>query len=776
MKSFFKFLSRNVLYTFIELFSLSIAIGFIILLATYANTEYNIGNRQPRSKEIYSIGTGVFVGMTLETIPTLGGSIPEIASFTRVEGEFRVGMLKDENYYEAKGILVDTNFFDLFEYRLDGVNKNQIFHSKDEIILSNSFARNMFGNENPVGKSIKVVSGLSFNNLAVIGTIEDFGQYDIFESVDFLCSIKNSTSQPMDNFGNISTFITLAEGASPEEVNQKLLDEYIKYWSWFAEDGSKGGLLWGSSLTRLDKLYFSPLEKYTPIRSGNERQVFILLIVGLVLLVSAIFNYINLSVAQTGKRAKEMATRRLLGSSRSQIIWRYLSESFLFTTGCFLIGCFLAYSFLPLFDRILQTDIVLVPEVSSILVCVLTLIVISVISGILPALIVSKYKPVDVVKGNFGFHSKMGFGQVFIFVQNLISVILLAVAFAMILQVQYLVNLPLGYKTKDLIEVRVWDVNTSSKKMILRDKIKELPMVEDVAMCGQLPSLCGFNGVPLDNGNVFLTMPTLDTIAFKMFGFNVLERFSDPVGEKVWLTRKAQGLFNATKDKPKIGIDSRYEVCGVIEDYHARDAIFDHGMDNVYNSVKMISDDYPYVGSLVVKITGDQDRALEAVREVCEQTSAEIFGVKKSMKVRYIDDYLYEQLLGKRNIMSLVIVFMIVSVLISALGLFAMSVYFTQQQSRQIAVRKVFGSTIGQESNRLSSRFLIISAVAAIISIPISVYLIRFYLQSFINRIDFPVIAIIAAFIFSLIISFLSVYGTSRSSAMKNPVDTLKKE
>lgn len=775
MKSFFKFLSRNLLYTLIDLFGLSVSIGFIILLAGYAHTEYNVGARQKDAKNIYVLGSGSFIGMTLGTMPVLGKNIPEISSYTRVEGGWSSDFNVDDNYYQAKGILVDTNFFRFFDYSLIGIDNDKALLTKDRVVLSESFARSVFGNENPIGKNIKVISG-PLPDLTVVGIIKDFGAFDLFEKIDYICSIENSINVQMDQFGMVSSFITLSEGASPEDVNSKLLDEYVKYWSFYKADGGSNTMLWGSSLTRFDKIYFSDLDKYPPFRSGNSRQVNILLVVGLVLLISAIFNYVNLTVAQTGKRAKEMATRRLLGSSRRQIVWRYLSESFLFTTGSFVIGCILAYTFLPHFNSILQANISLAPELSSILVCITFLLLISFISGIMPALLVSKYKPVDVVKGNFSFNSRMRTGSVFIVLQNLISVILLAVAFTAMLQIHHLSTLPVGYNTKNLIQINAWPLRGNSKQLILRERLKSLPIVKDVAMCGQLPSLCGFNGAPIDVDNmVYLAMPTIDTTAFRMFGFNVLEYFSDPTDGKIWLTRKAQGLFNASKDNPKICYDSRYEVCGVIEDYHVRDAIF-KPMDNAYNAVKIIDDSYKYISMFLVEVTGDKDIALKAVKDACNQTSLEIFGIEKPIDVCYIDDFLSDQIKGKKNTMYLVLLFMIVSVLISALGLLAMSMYFTQRQSRQVAVRKVFGASVDDEVSRLSRRFLTMSAIATIISIPISVYLINLYLRDFANRIDFPVIALVLAAVFSLLVAFISVFGTSYSASLKNPVETLKKE
>lgn len=771
MKSFFQFLKKNKLYTFIEVFGLAVAIGFIILLASYANTEYNVGNKQSKSKELYAVGTGEFIGMTLETIPTFAPSIPEITGYTRIEANASYDAIIGENFLQMKGMGIDTNFFNVFDYHLYGVSKNQILRSKNEMLLSESFARKAFGGENPVGKSIKVSNDRSFT---VIGTFEDFGPYDLYENVDFMYSIKNSRNSAMDQFGNTQTFITLAEGVEPDIVSAKLLDKYTEYWEGYGKDGSTGSFLWGSTLTRYDEIYFSPLQKFDTMRSGNSRQVWILLIVGLVLLISAIFNYINLTVAQTGKRAKEMATRRLLGSSPAMVIWRYLSESSIFTLGCFVVGFVLAFYFRPLFERILQTQIAFSYDAATICVIAVAIVVISVISGLMPSLLVAKYKPIDVVKGNFSFHSKMRLGRIFIMLQSLISVIITSVALAMMLQIHHLTTLPMGYNTKNLIKIETRSaIHGSSYHKILRERILTLPQVKQVALCGQLPSMCGFNGVPLESGNmVFLAMPTLDSLSFQMYGFKVLEQFSDLTAGKIWLTREAQRLFNVDANNPKIGTDGRYEICGIIEDYISRDAVFEP-MTNSYNSVRMIDDSYEWLGNLLVEITGDQDAAIKAIREECDKVVKELTGLPKQLDVSYLKDYFYNQLKGKRDTMSLVIAFMIVSVLISALGLLAMSVYYTEQQSRQIAIRKIYGSTTKQITRRLTSNFLILSSIAVVISIPISIYLIRTYLEDFTFRISFPIAGLILSCIFSLLIAYISVYGSSHTAALRNPVDTI---
>ena len=405
MNTYLKFLSKNKLYAAIEAFGLSVALGFVILLGSYARTEFSVGTRQPLSRQLYAIGMGNCVGMTLGTAEEFFPSVPEITSWTRVGAFGDADITVDDDYYQGKSVCVDTNFLRIFDYKVSGCDRSNMLTNRDDVILSEKFAHKVFGNADPVGKRIKVGG----DYFTVAGTIQDFGPYDEFCYFDLILGIRylNDKVQRMDNFGMVQTFVTLQKGVSPDAVAEKLLDKYLDYWKeWYHRDGSNGAFLWGSTLTRLDKLYFSSMDIYSPLRKGDKKMVEMLLAVALVLLISAIFNYINLTVAQTGKRAKEMATRRLLGESSRSIMGRYMTESFLFTAFCLMLGMLVAIAFKGWLDRILSAEIMLVPDVATAAIGIVLLIVVSAISGVLPALMVSRFKPIDVVKGSFRFRTR----------------------------------------------------------------------------------------------------------------------------------------------------------------------------------------------------------------------------------------------------------------------------------------------------------------------------------------------------------------------------------
>lgn len=777
MNTYFKFLSKNKLYTFIEAFGLAVALGFVILLASYARTEFSVGARQPLSKQLYAIGTEDMVGMTLGTGEEFFPSMPEITSWTRVASYGDADVTIDGEYHQVQAVALDTNFLKLFDYRLVGGDRDRILSGKDEVIVSESFAKKAFGGDDPVGKTVVFRK----KNLTVTGVLQNFGPYDVFRPADIFLSMKvmEDMVMKMDQFGGVQTLVKLADGTVPEDVASKLLDKYCNYWDWFDRDASNGGFLYGSSLTRLDKIYFSSRDVYMPFRNGDKRTVEVLLIVALVLLISAIFNYINLTAAQTGKRAKEMATRRLLGESQTGIIRRYIGESFIFTAICFALGYVITLCFRPWMERLLTTDIVLSTDLPSVLYAFLFLCAISLISGLLPAAIVSRFKPIDVVKGDFRFRSKMVFSKGFIVCQNILSTVLIAVALTMTLQMRHLVNLPTGYETKDIISVDTWALgyrNMDAQNELVR-RLRALPQVEAVGTAVQAPFACGNNGVHVENEKLsWLSASSLDSTSFRILGLKVIEKYSEPLEGTYWFTEEAARRYGVSESNRTVGKRDdgapEYECCGIIADYRSNDALT-HPMEDSHNAVMNRES---MCARMIVKVTGDRKEALEAVSDVWRGVAVDYLGLPKAVNINYVDDYLNNALTGTRNTMSLVNTFMILAILISALGLFAMSVYYTDQQSRQIALRKSFGSDVRTAAWTLSRDFLLMAAIAVVIATPLCIWAIRFYLQDFYNAIQFPWWVIPVAALLTLLIASVSILWQTWNAANENPIEKLKAE
>ena len=774
MKTFFKFLLHNKLYTAIEIFGLSVSLGFAVLLLSYAKTEFSVGKNVKDCDNIYACGSGDFVGMTLGTAPEFFSSVPEIREWTRTVGEEESNVMVGQDYYNVLLVAADDNFFTFFDHAVTG-DAAEVLRGTDDAVVSRSFAARAFGKDDPVGRTLTFED----KDYRITGVFDDFGPEDEFKAAEIVLNIdmEKDRYQWMDNFGMTVAFVKLQEGASPQEVADKLLDKYCDYWDYYERSNAGNSFIWGSTLTRLDELYFSPIEKYGHLRQGDRSIVLVLGAVALILLVSALFNYINLTVAQTGRRAKEMAVRQLVGQGRAYIVRQYIREALVFTTACFAMGIVVALLMRPLFNSLMSADIVLAPDMTSVCGAVVLLAVISLVAGLVPALFVMRFKPIDVVRGSFRFKSKMVFGRVFIVLQNVISTVLVAVAVAMALQMHHLATLPVGYNTDDIIFVRTFEIGTKAEQQnILRQRLKALPQVEDVGLALNLPLTCGFNGVHEEGKQTlsWLREAAMDSTAFRFLGFKVVEQYSDALDGMVWIDRETQQRYGVTRENNVIGDyeANRVTVCGIVENYRSGTPLSEQ-MNDSHNSIQVMGADQQRATMQVLKVHGDRSEVLAAVRRTCSEVAEELTGMPLVLETAYFDQYLQDSLSGSRNTMTLVFVFMTISVLISALGLLAMSVYYTGQQKRQIALRKVFGYSTPSVVRWLTGNFLKLTLVAVVLAVPISVIVIRRYLEGFYYRIDFPWGVLLLSVVATLVVVIASIVGQSANAASENPVGAL---
>ncbi|MGM9712892.1 MAG: ABC transporter permease [Prevotella sp.] len=779
MRSYINFLSHNKLYAAIEAFGMAVALGLVVILSAYAMMEYGVGKGNEKSREIYAVGSGNYLGMTWGTAQEFFPSIPEIKEWTRIATANNLpGVMVGDNFFKVEAYCIDPNCFEFFGYDIRGCRRDRALTSENEAIVSESFATKAFGNDNPIGKTLKYDS-LTFK---ITGVMPDFRKSDIFEPHEVFISMKHKEKNMprMDNFGETVPFVRLAKDADPDKVNEKLLDKYVEYWKDFHYSReNEGKFLWGSSLVRMDKLYFSETTNWQ-FRQGDKKLVDILLAVAIVLLVCAIFNYINLTVAQAGKRSKEMATRRLLGDSLWGVVMRYFKESALFTFACFIIAMILALCLLPVFNDMLKTKISLSVSPLMFLITVAALLVISFVCGIIPAIVVSHFNPIDVVKGSLRIKSKMWFSKVFITAQGVVSAVLIAVGLTMTLQMHHLYTLPYGYNQDDIIMAFTGAIGYKlERQQILANRLKTLPEVEEAIPGGGSPLECGMNGVHDAKGDAssWVRMCRLDSTAMKLLGIKVIEQYCEPTDYKVWVTESGKRFWGVSAKKPYFGIRDgkpEYECCGVIAEFRTGGAI-PNETNNSYNAIQVAPHDGFYY-SMLIKTQGDHDTALAAVRNTCSKVAKELTGLPLEMGCDYFEKRLSDNLKPQRNTMSLVLTFMLVSILISALGMFAMSVYYSEQQLKQIALRKVMGATVVNVVWTLSRRFLIMSAIAIVLAMPLSIKFMSHYIEGFVYKIAMPWWVLMVAALLTLLTAFLSIVSRTLRAARTNPVDYLKTE
>jgi putative ABC transport system permease protein len=543
----------------------------------------------------------------------------------------------------------------------------------------------------------------------------------------------------------------------------------------------------GVAMIRLDEIFFSDTK--CRLQQGDRSMLRNVVVVGLLLLLSALINYINLNVALVGKRAKEMASRRLLGAQKSAVIGRFLAESFLFTLCCFIVGLLLADAIVPFVNDLLRANVaVRIPFTTGYLLAYLLLVlVVSLLAGVLPAVIVSQTKPIDVVKGTFRFRSRKELSRIFMVIQNVISIVLIALVITMQLQMRHMVNRPVGLQTDNLYFISS-KLDVIPEKTAFIDELRSLPCVKELAFTENVPGVSTthllMNKMGETEKDTRVASFYCDSAAFRMFGFQVIEQFHEPEATSFWMTESTvagmtglpRGVYNYDTifawKQGNIGND----VCGVIKDFNMLDAL--HAADEDFTIV-FCNDNPIFVGSAhpLLEIVGDHQEAKRAIDAVYKKHCEKMLGTY--MEPEY-NDFLKNVVASKYNKtkrqMRLIELIMGISVLLSLLGLVAMSTHFASEREKSIAIRKVFGGTLESETRRNLNEYVVMILIANMIAIPLAVWLCGRYLEDFVYRIDLHPWIFVVTVLLSFVIAIGSVLWQTLRAAKTNPAEALKKE
>ena len=476
-----------------------------------------------------------------------------------------------------------------------------------------------------------------------------------------------------------------------------------------------------SGLVRYDELWYSPANNQS-LESGSRFYTRIILLITIILLISAIFNYINLCVSMTGKRAREMATRRVLGASKESLFGNRILESVLFTAVCFFLAVLFAETLTPWFNRIIGGSVPVKVRYSPgwLAVYAIFILLVSFIQGSLPAWISTRFPAISVVKGEFRAKNKHVFSKVFIVLQHVFSITLLSLAIVMGLQVSHMIGRPLGADVDNDFYVQLSDYDLQTA---FEEKASSLSCVSRIGHCTYFPGMVE-EMVTEDKEGKLLSLAVLncDATAFDMFGFDVKEKFEEPAIGTIWISEKEMTRFGVDRNTENLSqhyVTGR-SIGGIIGDFAPNDVLrYDSGTGS-YVLIGPPEEQY----GLLIETAGDKKEARNNLYDLYRDLSIERNGIEdKPYMFGYIPEIISENLAEVKDRLSLVRLFMLLSLLLSALGLVAMSGYYADESSRDIAVRKVFGSTVEGEVKKTVLEYFVLMAIAAVVAVPLAVWL-----------------------------------------------------
>ncbi len=790
MKSYFKFLSRNKLYTAIEALGLSLSLAFVILLGTYVWQQRQTYSGIPDADRVCILGRDRYLGLSNNEKKVFEANpVPEIEKIARYA---RLGIsleIENEQWLTRVATYVDREWFDIFTNIKLESGSLDAFDDLNNVFVSRSFA-DVLGND-VIGKTVVDIE--NERTYVIAGIIEDFSD-TFFLDTDIIInnhvlSPENSQIDFYEPFTHFTfNFIKMAEGADFKDVEAKaksVLESVVPYQ--YNEDSFR------MRFYTLKQAFYGEAEQ-NPLdfRAADPKEMTVLVIIVLALLVSAVFNYINLSFALITKRAKEIATRRLVGASRWSIIRKCICESILFTVICFALALLIAVAFEPVMNSMLLTDYVdryVSLHVSLSLRHILSYIgfavVLGFIVGIIPAVNMSSFAPIDVVKGSFRAKSKMIFSRCFIAVQSVLAIVLIAMGILMETQLRYMTTLPENCNTDNSIFMRysAHPVLSENPELVhsMYDALLENPHVKRVAyssgyprcIVGQIRSY-----ITLFNDDGSQSRPSMlfcDSLYFEMLGLEIIEDRHMPLHRSVWLSESlAKALPLTDSTEAQMFAYQRYtdHVGGIYKD------IPTWGSEFEYSAIEVLPRE-ECRNSLMIETYEESPEVLESVRRTCKDFLEEPgvhYDVREDGWVNFVSGFYEEVLIGTVAFIRLVELFMVLAVLLSLMGLVAMSTYFSEQKSKDIAICKVFGGTVATETLANVRSYMIMVLVASIIAVPIAVWLSGRYLEQFPYRIENYWWVFALAVLISFAISLLSVLWQTLKAARTNPATELKKE
>lgn len=796
MKYFFRFLKNNPLYAVINVVGLALSLMFVILIGDYTYRQFSIDKWHRNHERIYVLGTEN--GNSLLSWPDCAHSLkdryPEVEDVCCVY--MHNGKIKHEDkvYEESQGdnagniMLADSNFFRFFDFKMIDGDRETALDSPEKCVVTESLAKALFPDGNALGQPLQIEgtryvfvsddNGDPYDSslvYTVSGVIKDLDKTVFLNETAVIANFERApqvlgyrlrndlmASGPL---GSTLSFLMLRPGASLEDKIEDLTSYCIESIPVFNFYGNRK-----AAIIPLDDLMFAPQNTGAGLQTGDKSLLGILLAVVLAILMFAVTNYINLTVANTGFRAKEMATRRLLGSDGLGISLELIGESTLMVFISFIIGGALA---LLLEDKMAvlfkgKIDILKDINFSTVSVSLLFIVLTGIISGIMPTISLSKYKPIDVVKGSFRYHSKMVLSRIFIILQNVITMTMMAATLTILLQMNHLVNAPLGYNTENIYRV------SSDNPEVLRNALKSQPFIQGIG---------SFSGTSLDgnyrsmstrkdkdNNNLLVYLTTWDKEFIDIMGINLVKD-NHLSGDVKYINEELAGKLSLGDGESEVtwGDGKVMQVAGIFSNFH---------MTNILDPyqpflISVKDTDEIEDPNFMVKTNGDPltwKKLCDLVKEVDGSTE------DIDWKVQSVDDNIKASLNEEKNTMRIVSIFTGVAVLISILGFIGMSLFFIRQRKKEIGVRRIMGSTTNEVLSLLLTKFCAPLLVSFIFAVPLSWFVMRKWLEGFSYRIGLSPWIFIASGAVSLLIAVVSIFFQTLHAAHSNPADAIRAE
>ena len=807
LKNYLKVAFRNLIrfktYSFINIAGLAIGIACCLLILLYIQNELSYDRFNKKADRIFRINTDLKFGATELAIPVcsdmmgpmLKQDFPQVEEYTRIYNFGGKKMVKKGNNFntEQKIAYVDSTFFKVFTFPALAGNTDNILNEPNTVVITKSIAKKYFNTVDAVGKYIETDdNGRTLYKVTAV--IKDMPENSHFR-FDFLFSMKN-LNYDWGNFvsSNFHTYLLLKKGVDYKKFEKNFSIYNDKYVFPYAkkhiqvnskEEFERAGNKIEYSLIPITKihLYSKRIQEISP--AGNIQYVYIFSAVALFILLIACINFMNLTTARSANRAREVGIRKVLGTERKSLIYQFLTESTLTALIAVILAIVIVYHVLSFFNNISGKELSINALYSSSILLFLLLLpfLIGLIAGSYPSFFLSRFSPIEIIKGRLSSGSKGGgLRSALVVFQFAASIILITGTIIIYKQLNFIQNKNLGYQ-KDQVLI-IDDVYNLGKNIeAFKNEMLKINGVTSGTISGFLPipsarnfsafynkaemvSESGFTmqrwkidydylktlGIKLIKGRNF--SPGFGSDSLSLIINEAAEKqlgYKDPLNEKLYTWVGGGRLVS-------------YNIIGVVKNFHFESfhqdigpLCFVHGRNNDLASFKINAAQTPNI--------------LKEAEVIWKRMAS---GMPFSYK--FMDDSFSEVYKAEQQVGTLALSFSILAIFVACLGLFGLATFLAEQKTKEIGVRKVLGASVPSILSMLSKEFTKWIVIANVIAWPLAYYFMNKWLQEFAYRIEIGWWIFALSGIIAIIIALLTVSIQALKAAIANPIKSLRYE
>ena len=788
LKIAFRNLWRHRVFSFINIMGLTVGMAACFLIFLYIRFELSYDSFHAKGDRIYRIVCDIKTptevikagGPSWAVPPNIKKEFSEIESYARVSGDDNLVRKGNIKFQEENSIWADSAFFTMFDFTLVKGNPVTALKEPYSIVLSETTAKKYFGKEDPIGKTL-LITGEAFP-ATVTGIMKDIPENSQIRG-DLVLSmatiIKQWSEDLNDQWGSYGSqaYILLKPGVNAKNLESKFPAFLEKRNGTQMKKSQMFATLF---LEPMKDVYLHSTRNGS--NTGNINNVYIFSVVAVFILLIACINFVNLTTARSTERAKEVGIRKVVGAARTQLARQFIGESIILCLIAFVLSVIVSSLLLPLFNQLSGKTISngIFQNLPYLLLLFLASICIGLLAGIYPALVLSSFKPVIVLKGRFATGARgILLRKALVVAQFSISVALIIGTIVVYNQMSYMRNRELGFSKDQMIVI---DSHGDAGKDAFAQAIRSIPSVKSTALSSSVPG-SGNPGAYSEIENTksdlqianldlyFVDFDYLDQFKIKVLAGRGFSRdFGTDTTQAMVLNEAAIKMFGYSTPQEAIGRRFKQwgregKIIGVIQDFHFR---------SLQQPIKPLSMRIEPRRSDLVSVNVSAANLPATLASIESKWKSTI--PNRPFSYYFLDEFFDEQYRGEERFGKLFLNFSILAIFISCLGLLGLASYSTMQRTKEIGIRKVMGASVRGIINLLSKEFLMLVVLSFFIAMPVAWYFMHSWLQDFAYRTEISWWVFVLAGSFAVLIALFTVSYQAIKAAIANPVKSLRTE